>query len=212
VPKTLDLILLEDHPLYREGLASYIRSQIPNSKIVYSGGDFFKAKTVASSENVDLAVVDLNLGDGRAPSEIVSALTSQGVKVLVLSALSNFESVKTSFTMGASGFVSKDSPVEEIGKAISKVLAGSEWISPILEVERERIENVTSLLSKQEMRAILLYASGLKLDVVARRMNVAPSTVKQYIDRAKFKFKENGNNLRTKTEIYKYLRDQGILQ
>lgn len=210
--KVLDVILLEDHPLYREGLASYVRSQIPNINIAYSGGDFKSAKTLVEEKKIDLALVDLNLGDGRPAGEIVATMTSNGVKVLVLSALSNFESVKISFSMGASGFVSKDAPIEEIGKAINKVLAGNEWISPVLEQTLKNVDKVTQLLSKQELRAVLLYASGLKLDVVARRMNVASSTVKQYIDRAKAKLRINGQQLSTKTDIYKFLRDQGLLQ
>jgi DNA-binding NarL/FixJ family response regulator len=212
MPKSVEVILLEDHPLYREGLASYMRSKISNVNIVYSGGDFTAARNVAAELNIDLAVVDLNLGDGKSPGEIVSTFTSLGQKVLVLSALSNFESVKSSFSMGASGFVSKDAPIEEIGKAIAQVLSGKAWISPVLEESISQNDNLTKLLSKQEFRAIILYAAGLKLDVVARRMNLASSTVKQYIDRAKNKLAANGTKVSTKTEIYKYLRDQGFMQ
>jgi len=42
-------------------------------------------------------------------------------------------------------------------------------------------------------------------------MNVAPSTVKQYIDRAKSKFQASGIDVRTKTQMYKVLRDEGII-
>lgn len=208
----LDVILLEDHPLFREGLASFVKTQIPNINIAYKGGDFLNAKAVAAEKKVSLALIDLNLNDGRAPGEIVSAFTSCGIKVLVLSALNNFESVKTSFSMGAAGFVSKDAPIDEIGKAIKKVLSGEEWISPVIEEVLNKKEVVSDLLSNQELKAVLLYASGLKLEVVARRMQVAPSTVKQYIDRAKSKFKDAGHKISTKTEMYKFLRDQGMLE
>jgi hypothetical protein len=42
-------------------------------------------------------------------------------------------------------------------------------------------------------------------------MDVAPSTTKQYIDRAKQKFKAAGVHIRTKTEMYKFLRDEGMI-
>jgi hypothetical protein len=42
-------------------------------------------------------------------------------------------------------------------------------------------------------------------------MAVAPSTAKQYIDRAKQKFKAGGFAVRTKTEMYKYLRNEGMI-
>jgi len=46
---------------------------------------------------------------------------------------------------------------------------------------------------------------------VARRMEVAPSTVKQYIDRAKMKYRAAGIAVHTKTEMYKILRDEGLV-
>lgn len=206
----VNVVLLEDHPLYREGIVTYLKTNFSNVHVSYSGDDFLAAKKYATNKT-SLAVVDLHLGDGRSPSEIVSAFSSQGIKVLVISALNNFDSVKTSFAMGASGFVSKDSPIEEIGKAIKKVLAGEEWLSPVLENSLSIDNDLQDVLSKQELKAVMLYASGLKLDLVARRMNVASSTVKQYIDRSKTKFKAQGYQVSTKTEIYKLLRDKGLL-
>jgi hypothetical protein len=109
--------------------------------------------------------------------------------------------------MGALGFVSKDSSIEDIGKAIQSVLKGNEWISPVLSKALDQSHSVAEKLSSQEKRAIILYSTGLKLEVVARRMDVAPSTVKQYIDRAKAKFRAAGVPVSTKTELYKILRD-----
>jgi DNA-binding NarL/FixJ family response regulator len=113
--------------------------------------------------------------------------------------------------MGATGFVSKDSSIDEIGRAIKAVLAGNEWISPTLSKALTMKSSASEQLSAQEKRAVILYASGLKLDVVARRMEVAPSTVKQYIDRAKMKYRANGITVRTKTDMYKILRDEGLI-
>jgi DNA-binding NarL/FixJ family response regulator len=113
--------------------------------------------------------------------------------------------------MGALGFVSKDSSIEDIGKAIQSVLKGSEWISPVLSKALGQTSSVAEKLSSQEKRAIILYSTGLKLEVVARRMDVAPSTVKQYIDRAKEKFRAAGIPVSTKTELYKILRDLSLV-
>jgi len=43
-------------------------------------------------------------------------------------------------------------------------------------------------------------------------MNVAPSTVKQYIERAKMKYRMAGTSIRTKTDMYRTLRDEGVIQ
>jgi DNA-binding NarL/FixJ family response regulator len=210
--ETIDVILMEDHPLYREGLTTYLKSTFSKINFIYSGADFYAAKEIITTQKPKIAIVDLHLGDGRQPSEIVSLFSSKGIPVLVISALNNFESVKSAFSMGALGFVSKDSAIEDIGKAISSVLNGSEWISPVLSKALGQPKNITDKLSAQEKKAIILYASGLKLEVVARRMEVAPSTAKQYIDRAKEKFRASGKPVSTKTELYKILRDLQLVE
>lgn len=211
VSATFSAILLEDHPLFREGLKSYVLETFPNVKFAYVGADITQAKDTFNS-GIDIAIVDLHLGDSRTPSEIVAIFSAANIPVLVISALNNFESVRSAFSMGAMGFVSKDSSIDEIGKAIKSVLSQKEWVSPTLGRALAQSKTPGEKLSAQEKKAMILYASGLKLEVVARRMEVAPSTVKQYIDRAKLKYRAAGIPIHTKTDIYKILRDEGLIE
>lgn len=207
----LKIVLLEDHPLYRDGLENLIKEQFIGSKFVYSGEDFMLAKKAIATNEVHLAIVDLHLGDNRSPNELVGLFASRRIPVLVVSALSDFQSVRSAFAMGAKGFVGKESSIEEMVRAISSVSQGKEWINNNLAKALSDRKSPSENLSSQERKALLLYASGLKLEVVARRMEVAPSTVKQYIDRAKAKYRAAGIDVRTKTEIYKRLRDEGLI-
>lgn len=207
-----EAVLLEDHPLYREGLKAYINSNLPEVSLLYEGESFLKAKEITSRKKPKIAIVDLHLGDGRSPSEVVGYFSSLDIPVLVISAINNFESVKSAFSVGASGFVSKDSSIDEISKAIRAVLQGKQWISPTLSKALTYKSSVADTLSAQEKKAVILYASGLKLEVVARRMDVAASTVKQYIDRAKAKFRAAGTPVSTKTDLYKVLRQEGLIE
>jgi two-component system nitrate/nitrite response regulator NarL len=208
----LGIVLVEDHPLYREGLKTFIKTSFPTATLQYEGADIIEAKAACEKKKVSIAIVDLHLGDGRSPSEIVTMFTSIKIPVLVISALSSFESVKTAFSMGAKGFVSKDSATEELKKAIKAVAQGSEWISPVMSQAIAYDKKTSDELSNQERKALVLYASGLKLDAVARRMGVAPSTVKQYIERAKMKYRVAGKPIRTKTDMYRTLRDEGLVE
>jgi DNA-binding NarL/FixJ family response regulator len=211
MPEIAEAVLLEDHPLYREGLKAYIKANLPEISLLYEGESFLKAKEIAARKKPKIAIVDLHLGDGRTPSEVVGYFSSQDIPVLVISAINNFESVKSAFSVGASGFVSKDSSIDEISKAIRAVLQGNQWISPTLSKALTFKSSVSEQLSAQEKKAVILYASGLKLEVVARRMDVAASTVKQYIDRAKAKFRAAGTPVSTKTDLYKVLRQEGLM-
>ncbi len=177
--KEKSLFVLEDHPLYRQGLIDYLKRELPQYDVAFQGADFLDAKNALQRTKPDLAIVDLHLGDGRPPGEVVALFTSNAIPVLVISALNNFESVKSAFSMGATGFVSKDSQTDELGRAIKSVLSGEEWISPTLSSALSAKQSAVDQLSNQEKKAVILYASGLKLELVARRMNVAPSTVKQ---------------------------------
>jgi len=208
----INVVLLEDHPLYREGLKNFVRAEFPSANFVYDGADAHQARAACDDHTVAIAIVDLHLGDGRSPGEIVTLFSSKKIPVLVISALSNFDSVKSAFSMGAKGFVSKDSSSEEIKKAIKTIVDGNEFISPILNQALSFTSKTSDELSAQEKKALVLYASGLKLDAVARRMNVAPSTVKQYIERAKMKYRMAGTPIRTKTDMYRTLRDEGVIQ
>lgn len=212
VTKSINVIILEDHPLYREGLLNLLNRNFPRFKYAYIGGDFLAAKDALNDQVVSLAIVDLHLGDNRQPSELVGLFANKKIPVLVISALNNFDSIRSAFAMGALGFVSKDSGVEEIANAVRSVIVGKEWVNNHLAKALGDKKRPSELLSAQERKALILYASGLKLDVVARRMEVAPSTAKQYIDRAKQKYRQAGVPISTKTEIYRVLRDEGIIQ
>jgi len=206
------IVMLEDHPLFLEGLKISFQKNFPELKVLYAGADVREAQNIVQEEKVDLALVDLHLGDGRSPGEIVAVFSSAGIPVLVISALSNFESVKSAHAMGAKGLIGKDSGTDELIRAVRAVLSGNEWISPVLDRALNFHGKTSDELSVQEKKALILYGSGLQLDLVAKRMNVAPSTVKQYIERAKAKYLAAGKPIRTKTEMYRALRDEGLIQ
>jgi DNA-binding NarL/FixJ family response regulator len=69
-------VVLEDHPLYREGLVKYLNKEFPQSQIAYEGADFLEVKNIVEKTKPDLAIVDLHLGDGRPPGEIVALFSA----------------------------------------------------------------------------------------------------------------------------------------
>jgi DNA-binding NarL/FixJ family response regulator len=66
-------------------------------------------------------------------------------------------------------------------------------------------------LSEQERRAMVLYASGLKMRAVARRMGVTEGTAQEYIKRVRQKYDRAGVPLPTKTDMYRVARDEGLV-
>jgi DNA-binding CsgD family transcriptional regulator len=66
-------------------------------------------------------------------------------------------------------------------------------------------------LSDQERAALTLYASGLKMSAVARRMGVSEPTINEYIKRVRAKYSTVGNPLPTKVHLYRLAQSEGWL-
>ncbi len=66
-------------------------------------------------------------------------------------------------------------------------------------------------MSERERTAMVLYASGLKIAAVARRMDVKPATAQEYIRRVREKYSRAGVSVTTKTDLYRRAKDEGLV-
>ena len=205
------LMVLEDHPLVRDAMATLLVPHFGDAEIVYAGASLEDACRAVAADGADLAILDLDLGDGRSPVSNVVQVLEMGVPVLIVSALGDPATIRSCLAAGALGYVSKQAKPSEIIDAIDAALRGEPTMSP--EVAAAILDDARSSLnlSDQERRAMVLYASGLKMDSVARRMNVSRSTAEEYIKRVRVKAKRAGTPMPTKTEMYRVAQREGML-
>lgn len=204
------LVLLDDHEVVREGVAARLARDLPNTTVVYSGESLREATQAARTHGCDCAIVDLDLGDGTPVAQIVASFVALDVPVVVMSAMVQPGAVQAAMAAGAKGFVTKRSSMGTLSEAVQTVLDGDSWVHPDLAAAMlDPIANVE--LSEQERRALVLYASGLTLDTVARRMGLTAHTVKHYIDRVRDKYTEAGVQARTKVELHAVARSAGLI-
>lgn len=208
VPEPLRFVVLDDHELVRLGIAAQLGRDFPDSSLAYSGPSL--ADAVQHSDGCDCAVVDLDLGDGSTVADVVSRFTSRGVPVVVVSAMARPEALSAAFSAGASSFVTKTSDVQNLTLGVRAALRGTTWIAPDLAGALLR-ESSRVGLSPQERRALVLYASGLTLDAVARRMDISPATARYYLERVRAKYASVGVRARTKLELHQVARDDGLV-
>lgn len=202
--------VIEDHNLVREWLANFVQAR-PGFHVVAQESSLARYLELSGTRPPDLMLLDLDLADGeRARPDQVERLASGGVRVLVVSALATPALVKAMLAAGVGGIVSKRDGLSDLNEAIDAVLDGGHWTSPELAAVLAN-DPRRPALSVQEEQALVLYASGLKLDSVARRLGVAPSTAKQYIDRVREKYATLGRDARTKTELYAAAVADGLL-
>ena len=205
------LVVLEDHPLVRDAMVALLVPHLEDVEIVYAGGSINEAAAAIEAQGADLVVLDLDLNDGRSPVTNVAAIADLGIPVIVVSALGDPATIRACLAAGVLGYVSKQARPEEVLQAMQAALRGEPVMSP--EVASALLHQADDQLnlSEQERRAMVLYASGLNMESVARRMNVSRTTAEEYIKRVRAKARKAGTPLPTKTDMYRMAQRAGML-
>lgn len=203
-------VIVDDHPLMVEAVMSRVRALSRGAVFVYTGVSIFEAVRHAQIHGCDCAVVGLDLRGSMSAAEIVTAFSMHGIPVIALAEQASVEGFEEAFVAGARGYVGKRSDPGDIAIAAAAVLEGRSFASEEF-VRRTGVRSSAVALSAQERRSLVLYASGMTQQLVARRMGIAPSTVKHYLDRVRQKYTEAGYPARTKIELHAITRREGWL-
>lgn len=203
--------------MMREALAHNIVLYSPDSKIIYNGisiEEFLSSEFISSAAHhtPTLAILDLDLGDDSEPVENLNKLIAQNIAVIVVSALAKTQIVRLMLRSGAAAYVSKNAEPEALRDAISATINGKQYMSPDIAVALLADDDIAVNLSQKEREALSLYASGMKLEAVAKAMEISRSTASEYIQRARKKYTKAGIALPTKTDLYRQAQKDGLLK
>jgi len=205
------IVLLEDHPVVREAIVNRLRAHLGDLVITYAGQSAPDALAAIDAEGADCVILDLDLSDARSPVANVLAFADTQVPILIVSALGDPVTIRASLMAGASGFVSKRAEPEQLIEAVQATLRGEPYTSPEVAEALLAGTSTSVALSDQERRAMVLYASGLKMRAVARRMGVSEGTAQEYIKRVRSKYLQAGTPVSTKTDMYRMARNEGLV-
>jgi DNA-binding NarL/FixJ family response regulator len=180
------VLLVDDHPLVREGLTALLEQEGFTPCCEPEGG----AQVIAclGAVSPDLAVVDLSLGD-ESGLALIPALRDRGVPVVVYSMHEDPSHVERAFAAGAQGYVTKREVIETLVQAIRAVLAGRTFVSPRAaqglagRLAGPEVAIAHSALSDQEHRVYRLLGEGDTTAEIAAKMHLRPRTVETYYDR-----------------------------
>ena len=202
-------VILSAHPLVVEALVNRVRLVVPDAHILYAGPSKQEALRSAAEGGCDCCVVDLEVGADVAALDVLSTLSMYGVPTVALTAKASSAHLESCLAAGVRGYVDKHGDARDVCDAVTAVLDGRTWLAS--EGAAIRSERATVTLSDQERRALVLYASGMTQDMVARRMGIAPSTVKHHLDRVREKYQSAGQPARTKIELHARARADGLI-
>lgn len=195
----LRVALIDDHPAILRALVAELGTMLDVAKAVTAAG---VDEILASGEDFDLAILDVQLGDGSDPAENVRRLAERGLPVLLFTQETNARTVARCFQAGAGGIVGKDQELTDLVDAVRLLVAGQPYLSGDWAAALASDAGSIPSLAPREAEALRLYASGLPMKSVARRMAISPETVKDYLVRVRRRYSEIGRPAATKTELY----------
>ena len=210
-PGRIDVAAVDDHPVLLDGVAAWLSEPGTGIRVVGSAATV-AALLAGPGRQAQVVLLDLDLGDGSTAEENVAAIRAAGPAVLVLSASDKPAAVRNAIRAGALGYVLKSEETAQVRAAIRAVAAGKDWISPRLAyIFATDDAPDRPVLSPQETRALQLYATGMPMKSVARRMSISEETAKQYVGRVREKYARAGRAAPTKLELYHRAVEDGHL-
>ncbi|MFP6561302.1 response regulator [Paraburkholderia sp. B3] len=177
------LVLVDDHPLVRDGLRARLEA-VAGLEVAGEAGNADEAIALAAAVEPDLVLMDVGMAgmNGIALAGLFHE-RFPAIRVLMLSMHDNVEYVTAAVRAGASGYVLKDSPSAEIVRAIEAVLAGHTWFSAGLGarmIQASAKEAPIERLTPRERDILDALAQGLSSKQIAQRTGLSVRTVETH--------------------------------
>jgi DNA-binding NarL/FixJ family response regulator len=188
------ILLADDQALVRAGFRMILETQ-PDFKVVGEASDGAETVTLARQLQPDIILMDIRM-PGVDGIEATRRLAQAGAtaRVLMLTTFDHDDHVYESFRAGASGFLLKNAPPEQLVSAVRTVAAGEALLAPAITrrlieefVSRPRtgsgLPSQTGDLSQRELEVLRLIASGLSNAEIGARLFIGEGTVKTHVTR-----------------------------
>jgi len=205
----IDVVLTDDHPVVRAGLRAVIETE-PDMRVVAELGTAEElVARVRRGDPADVLLLDLQLGPGRlggaeATRQIVAA---GGPPVLILTTYGSDTDILSAIEAGASGYLLKDAPTDELTAAIRAAASGAVALGPAIQARLlDRMRRPTLSLTPRELEVLNLVALGRSNDAIARELFLSRATVKSHLAHTYDKL-----GVQSRTEAIAAARHRGIL-
>jgi len=186
VPRTVKCLVVDDHVAVRKGVRTVLECE-PNLRVVGEAGDGDAAVALAGSRKPDVVVMDMHMPgkDGlTAMREILDASPDVGVIVFTGFGEENF--LRAALAAGAKGYLVKDSPPDQIVRAVNVVAEGAAYVDPVLgsSVIRSGLADAPAVLSERATEILSLFAAGKRNDEIASELFLSEATVRTHVRNA----------------------------
>jgi DNA-binding NarL/FixJ family response regulator len=182
------ILIADDHPLFRNALRQAVESQLPNTRVVLAA-DFNEVEEIIRDNNdADLLLLDLTMPGVSGFIGLIRLRNEHpALPVIMVSASDDPATIRRSLDLGASGFIPKSSPMEQICEAINEVLAGNIWLPENIDIDSDGDDEIAKILANvskltpQQQRVLNMIGDGMLNKQIAYSLNVSEATVKAHV-------------------------------
>jgi DNA-binding NarL/FixJ family response regulator len=200
-PSPARIVIVDDHPVVREGTATLLAAQ-PGIDVVGTAGTISEATALLERLPVDVVLLDIRLGSDSGLRLLGGSSNARGPAIIVLTAYDYPQYADAALRLGASGFVLKTAPIPELLDAIRRVAAGGLAFSI-----RPRSGPGVARLSDRELDVVRLVVDGRSNDEIAARLGIGAKTVESHLRRLFERF-----DLASRTELATRALREGWLE
>ena len=187
----IQLVIVDDHPLFREGLLQTLKAE-PDVEIVGQAGTAAEAVTLARELLPDVVLLDITIPGGGLNAVCTIAATSPVIKIIMLTASEAEEDVLAALKSGARGYILKGVSGRELVKIVRDVYAGEAYVTPSLAAsllsemkdnqrEPKPADDPRDDLTEREHQILEKVAAGLSNKEIAQQLFLSEKTVKHYM-------------------------------
>ncbi|MCV7289821.1 response regulator transcription factor [Mycolicibacterium wolinskyi] len=181
---TTTVLLVDDHPVVREGLRGMIDAE-DDLEVIGEAASGAEAITMAESLRPDVVLMDLRMPgvDGVAATERILA-SSASTRVVVLTTYESDADILRAVEAGAAGYLLKDASRAQLAAAVRDAAAGKTVLAPSVASRLFGLMRAPASLSTREVEVLALVAKGKTNADIGRELHISEATVKTHLLRA----------------------------
>ena len=192
-PDAIRVLVVDDHDLFRVGLAGLLSAESDIDVVGQASGGRMGVR-LALELRPNVVLMDLKMPDLDGAEATTAILSERPLtRVVVLTAISGEREAAAALTAGACGFVVKHTPIDTVIAAVRAAAQGAAWLSPaaaemVLDLARRSTlvapdPGLAARLSPRELEVLRLLARGMENDEIARSLHISPPTAKNHVSR-----------------------------
>lgn len=186
---TQRIIIVDDHPLFRDALSGAVQKALPAARILAAGSLDELTQLLETETDTDLVLLDLAMPGVQGLSGLLYLRAEHAsLPVVVVSATEDSVTMRRCMECGAAGYIPKSTPDAMIREAVKAVLAGDLWTPPGFEATpdddketRALIARIATLTPQQIRVLMMLDEEGVSNKLIAHRFGVKEATIKAHV-------------------------------